>query len=312
MEKITFTVTNLDANQRIDKYLKKQLPLAPASFIYRLFRLKDIKLNEQRVKLDHVIEKGDEITLYLSIQQKQQFMKDYTFHKVPLTANVVFENENILVVNKPRNLLVHSDVNENEKTLSNQVLTYLYQKQEFDPSQRGYIPSPVGRIDKQTSGLVVFAKRQVANQVLASVFHDNHLERVYLALVHGQTPAKSTIKLALTKNEKNRGLVVVDDEGKSAITHYQTLSYYHGVSLVKIFLKTGRSNQIRVHFNAIGHPILGDHKYGINDDIEYLCLHHYQLKFYNITGSLSDLSHRLFEAEIPDDINKIIEEKEVQ
>ena len=159
------------------------MPKAPASFIFRLFRLKDVRVDNVRVPQEYIIKNGDEITIFLTTEQKNDFIVAYEFTLVRLSSEVIFENEDILVVNKLRGLLVHSDINEQEFTLANQVLTYLHSKGEFDASKRGYIPSPVGRIDKNTSGIVIFAKKQEINQLLAKAFHDNSVDRTYLALV---------------------------------------------------------------------------------------------------------------------------------
>jgi len=306
MEKIYFTISQIDANQRIDKYLKKQLANAPQSFIYRLFRLKDVRVNNIRVAQDYIIKDGDEILLFLSAEQKRDFIVEYEFSPVELHSPVIFENEDILVVNKERGLLVHSDINEQHQTLANQVLTYLFNKGEFDPTKRGYIPSPVGRIDKNTSGIVIFAKKQAVNQVLSKSFHDNEVERIYLALVHGNTDKKGTIRYALSKNDDNRGLVEVDEHGKEAVTNFKLLKAFADYSLLEVKLETGRSNQIRVHFAHIKHPLVGDHKYGLNDDVSILCLHSHKTKFFGINAPFEYLNDLQIEAPLLEDMADII------
>ncbi|HKM02448.1 MAG TPA: RluA family pseudouridine synthase [Bacilli bacterium] len=306
MEKIIYQITEIDANQRIDKYLKKQLPKAPTSFIFRLFRLKDVRVDNVRVPQEYIIKNGDEITIFLTTEQKNDFIVAYEFTLVRLSSEVIFENEDILVVNKLRGLLVHSDINEQEFTLANQVLTYLHSKGEFDASKRGYIPSPVGRIDKNTSGIVIFAKKQEINQLLAKAFHDNSVDRTYLALVHGQTDNRGKIRLALTKNVYNKGLVEVDERGKEGVTNFKLLRAYENFSLLEVKLETGRSNQIRVHFAHIAHPIVGDHKYGIEDDFRTLCLHHHKVKFANMEGPALYLNDLEFVADLPEDIQNIL------
>lgn len=310
MEKLIFKITEIEANQRIDKYLKKQLANAPSSFIYRLFRLKDVKVDNKKVDQNYIIQHGEEISIFLSKQQKEDFIVAYEFKPVPLRADIIFENNDLLAVNKPTGLLVHSDINEQEDTLTNQVLTYLNNKSEFNPANRGYVPSPIGRIDKNTSGLVIFAKKQEVNQLLSKALHDNTVERLYLTLVHGQTDHKGKINYALSKEVNNRGLVFVDERGKPSVTHYKLLKDYGDYSLLEVKLETGRSNQIRVHLAHIAHPIVGDEKYGKRGQFSTLCLHHYKMKFYNMEGTLSYLNDKELSAPLPKDFDQILQEIE--
>lgn len=309
MEKLSFKVTSLDANQRIDKYIKKQLNLAPASFIYKLFRLKDIKVNNQRVQSNYIIGHGDEISVFLTLEQKKDFYHDYTFSHIALNSDILFEDENIVVIDKTRGLLVHGDINEKDNTLANQVLTYLYDRGEFDPKERGYIPSPINRIDKNTSGLVVFAKKQQVHQELNLALHNNDVSRRYIALVHGHTPKSGTISVALEKDAK-RGLVSANPKGKVSLTKYTLIKQYQNYALVDIELETGRSNQIRVHFANLKHPIVGDHKYGVTDQFSQLLLHHNLLKFYNIKGVCHYLENVELTSPLPKDFRKILNDIE--
>lgn len=311
MEKITFQISDLDANQRIDKYLKKQLSRAPANFIYRLFRLKDIKVNGKKVNPEYIINANDEITIYLTAEQKSDFIQEYHFVNVELTSPVIYEDENILVVNKLTGILVHADINEQDNTLTNQVLSYLATKDQFDPTNRGYIPSPINRIDKNTSGVMVFAKKQEIHQELSKALHDNQVKRRYIALVHGAIHGSGTIEKKLQK-EHERGLVEINEEGRNAITHYKVLHNFQNHTLVDVLLETGRSNQIRVHFSSINHPLVGDQKYGKIDGFKYLCLHHYSLTFYNMKGTAAYLNQRELEAPLSEEFKSTltrIEEK---
>lgn len=305
MEKIIFTVTDIDANQRIDKYLKKQLSEAPVSFIYRLFRLKDVRVNNKRVALDYILNVNDEITIFLTAEQQSEFIKDYSFERVSLTSPILYEDENVLVVNKNRGVLVHPDINEQVNTLNNQVLTYLFEKCEFDPKSRSYIPSPINRIDKQTSGVLIFAKKQEINQLLSKALHDNLVVREYVALVHGDMNGEGEIVSSLLKEERC-GLVKVDEDGKKSTTRFEVIKRYGSYTLLKVLLETGRSNQIRVHLQSIGHPIVGDHKYGREDEFNTLCLHHKRIKFYNVTGIGAYLNAKDLVAPLPVDFEKTL------
>lgn len=310
MEKLTFKISSLDHNQRIDKYLKKQLPNAPLNFIYRLFRLKDVRVNGARINEAYILKDQDEVTLFLTAAQKNDFITPYEFNSSTLTSPIVYEDEHIIVINKLRGLLIHSDINEQVETLTNQVLTYLSRKNEFNVKERGYIPSPIGRIDKNTSGIVVFAKTLLVNQQLSQALANSKVERVYLAVIHGKVDTKGTLNYALTKESNGRGLVNVDYEGKESITKYIKLKEFDDYSYVEIKLETGRSNQIRVHFAHIGHPLVGDHKYGSQDGFSTLCLHHHKLRFLNLEGGLQYISKLQFIAPLPSDIAEIIKEIE--
>lgn len=305
MEKLIFTVTEIDANNRIDKYLKKQLSNAPLSFIYRLFRLKDVRVNHKKVDVDYILNIDDEITIFLTTDQKNEFITEYKFVKVPLTSSIIYEDENILVINKKRAILVHPDIHEQNNTLNNQVLTYLYEKQEFDPKSRAYVPSPINRIDKNTSGVVIFAKKQEIHQKLSKALHDNTVIREYIALAHGDLKEDGEIVSNLVKDEK-RGLVHVEESGKKSITQYEVIQRFGKYTLLKVILKTGRSNQIRVHLSSISHPLVGDHKYGREDQFKTLCLHHSRITFNRLSGIAEYLNHKDLKAPLPKDFEYII------
>ena len=161
MEKSSFFVTELDASQRIDKYLKKMMPSAPLNFIYKLLRTKDVRVNNKKVPANYILNVDDEIIIFLTSEQKAEFITPYAFFIAEPTFGLIYEDDNILVVNKPAGLLVHPTSAEKVITLTNMVLTYFYKQGRFDPAQRGYIPSPVSRIDEETSGVVIFAKKQI-------------------------------------------------------------------------------------------------------------------------------------------------------
>lgn len=305
MEKVIYKISEIDANQRIDKYVKKQLDKAPANFIYRLFRLKDVRVNNKKVDVNYIVNVDDEVSIFLTSEQRQAFITEYHFERVELTSEILFEDANVLVINKTRGVLVHPDINDQINTLSNQVITYLYDKGEFTPNSRSYIPSPINRIDKNTSGIVIFAKKQEINQLLSKALHDNSVEREYVALAHGNLMKCGEISYALSKEEK-RGLVSIDEDGKKSLTRYDIIRNIKNYCLLKINLETGRSNQIRVHFASIGHPLVGDHKYGKEDGFKTLCLHHKHIKFYNVTGIGEYLNKITFTAPLPLDFNVVL------
>jgi 23S rRNA pseudouridine955/2504/2580 synthase len=319
MVKKIYKITKVDANQRADKYIQKVLSRAPRSFIYRQFRRKDIKINDFTALPQSILVEGDELSIFLTDQQLKDFSTIYVFERIPMTAEIIYEDDAILVLDKPRGLLVHSTRLERVKTLTNEVLTYLESKGEFDPSNRGFIPSPVHRLDQETTGLIIFAKTLEIAQVLSdALVKRDEVVRKYYALCSGKLQKEGEIKFELEKDEETFISFVKkndneeSDRKKEAITKYKAIKYFKNITFVEIHLITGRFNQIRAHFSAINHPLLGDHKYGDRTLNEYLnvfrlCLHAGELKFKKLPHPFSYLNKKTFIAELPDDMKEIIE-----
>lgn len=307
MEKKTFTVTSSDAGQRVDKYLKKVLPTAPHSLIYKLLRKKDVKVNNKRVKEDYILLIGDEVVIFLTENQSDEFIFSYHFNEIEPTFNVIYEDDNILAVHKVSGLVVHATQQEKVVTLANMVLTYLVRKGDFNPDSRGYIPSPIARIDQDTEGIVVFSKKQGVHQVLANAFTtDNMVERVYRLVVYGIVkPVKGVINTPLSKHN---GIVRVDALGQAAITQYKVIESASNKSYIEASILTGRQHQIRVHFQSIGHPIVGDKKYGIKDDKKPFALNAYSLTFNKLEFPFDYLNGKTLIADNTAQLKKILGE----
>lgn len=313
---ILLKITSKDANQRVDKYVKKYLNEAPLSFIYKLFRKKDVKINKHWVKENYIIQDGDELAIYITDAQLEEFNKSKEAKKADLNHPIVYEDENILIVDKPRGLLVHGDQNEKSITLANEVINYLYYKDEYNPKDKGFTPAPAHRLDRNTSGLVVFAKNLESLQILEDLFKEKeNIEKEYLALVKGRIDSKLAIDYPLLKDEKT-GVVKVSKNGKSALTIVTKEKEYGDFSLVKVQILTGRTHQIRVHLSSVGHPVIGDSKYGdfkLNKEFKDLYnfenqfLHAYKLTFKNIEGRLSYLTNKTFKAELPKEEKQLLE-----
>lgn len=317
---IELKVSNREENQRIDKFIRKYLNEAPLSFIYKLFRKKDVKVNGHWVKQDYVISSGESITIYVTNDQLKEFSKPKELEKAELKYPIIFEDENILIVNKPRGILVHGDSHEKRLTLSNEVLNYLYFKGEYNPrNDRGFIPGPAHRLDRNTSGIVVFGKNLPALQQLEELFKDKEdIKKCYVALVYGHLEKYVEIDLPLLK-DPNSGLVKVakmKDGAKSALSKVTPISYYGDYTLVRVELVTGRTHQIRVHLSSIGYPIIGDGKYGNFKEnrlfkekygFENQFLHAESLEFKKIKGPLAYLSDRIFKSNLPKEEQAILE-----
>lgn len=303
-------ITKENCNQRIDKFVRKFLNDAPLSFIYKLFRKKDIKINGHWVKENYILQNNDVLRIYVTEEQLLEFNKPKKIEDIKPTFQTIYEDNNILIINKPKGLLIHGDEGEKRITLTNMVLSYLYKKGEYIPNGEGFIPSPCHRLDRNTSGLVIYAKNVESSQILMDLFktHEN-IKKSYIALLKGKIIDSGTIEAPLLK-DSNTGFVKVgniDKGAKKAITKYKLLSTNSIYSLVEADLITGRTHQLRVHFSYIGHPIIGDQKYGdftlnktfdSNFDYHYQFLHAYKVEFINVGGSLSYLSNKVFIAKM--------------
>ena len=308
----SFIINKNECNQRVDKYVKKYLNNAPLSFIYKIFRKKDIKINGHWVKENYIIKEGDVISIYISDAQIEEFNKVKEIEKIPLKHPIVYEDDDIIIINKPRGLLVHGDISEKRITLTNEVLNYLYSKGEYNPnSSNGFTPAPAHRLDRNTSGLVIFAKNLESLQELEELFlTKENITKTYKALVVGHLKDTLSLDYPLLKDEKT-GLVKVasmKDGAKSALTIVSPVKYFNGYTLVDANLITGRTHQIRVHLSYAGYPIVGDSKYGdfklnkaFKEKYKFVdqFLHAETIEFKKIGGKLSYLSNKKFKAELP-------------
>lgn len=318
-----FLITKENANQRADKFIKKYLNEAPLSFIYKTFRKKDIKVNNKWIKENYILKEGDVLKVYISDEKIAEFNKPIDISEIKTKANldIVYEDENILIVNKRKGILIHGDINEKRRTLSNEVLTYLYQKGEFKNDGKSFIPSPVHRLDRNTSGLVIFAKNLYSSQAMLELLKDHeNILKTYLVLSFNKVKEEEgMIDLPLIKNEKNGFVKVgsIDSGAKSAKTLFKVIDENESYTLFKASLITGRTHQLRVHFASICCPIVGDEKYGdfsknksfekeFNYRTQFLIA--YKISFKEVTGELSYLSNKTFKANISEKELKILKE----
>lgn len=317
-----FTISKLEANQRIDKYIKRMLKDAPISFIYKMFRQKDIKVNGKKANIDYILKENDEIKIYLKDDLLQQFKKEQILKPIKANFTILYEDENIIVVDKPKGVLVHDDEGHNSITIQKMVLSYLNKKGEWNPNnETGFIPSPAHRLDRNTAGVLLFGKNLPALQQLFELFREkDKIEKKYTLLVRGMINKSGVIDAPLLKDSETK-LVKVDKKSKfakNALTEYKRLKYYDsGYSLVEAKLLTGRTHQLRVHFAYISHPIVGDNKYGdfkVNKEFASLYslnsqfLHATYFKFLeNVDGVLSYLKGKSFVSKLTEKEMKILE-----
>ncbi len=253
---------NVDAGQqalRIDKYLFHRLPNASRNRIQDAIKQGFVLVNEQQIKPNYKIRPRDEIVISLPEPPRDD---EVIPEDIPL--NIVYEDEHLLIVNKSAGMVVHPAYNNWSGTLVNALAFHFTQLPEM-PNNSGR-PGLVHRIDKDTSGLLVIAKTELAMTGLAKQFFDHSIERTYWALLWGEPePPKGTINVFIGRSPKDRKLTIAfpeGDFGRHAITHYEVIETLRYVSLVKCNLETGRTHQIRAHMRHVGHPLFGDATYG--------------------------------------------------
>lgn len=306
----SFTVNNNDAGQRLDKFISKAVPLLPKALMYKYIRLKRIKVNGKRSDISSRLNAGDVVSMYINDEFFEKQPEKYDFLKAPAKLNIIYEDENIILCDKKAGLLSHPDDHEYVDTLIGRIKRYLYEKGEYIPDgESSFVPSLVNRIDRNTGGLVIAAKNAESLRILNQKVKNRELHKFYLCIIHGELKNKSgMLEGYLTKNEdKNRVSVSSKyrQDAKEIKTKYSVIDSSGELSLVEVELLTGRTHQIRAHFASIGHPLLGDGKYGNNAQnkkygYKKQFLYSYKLIFDFTTdaGLLEYLNHREFE--VPD------------
>ena len=312
-----FIINESENGLTLEKYAFKVLKTAPMSFVYKLFRKKDIKVNGCHQDKKYRLSTNDVVAIYINEQQFEEFIKEKE-----LTPNtkikdwIIYEDDNVLFVNKPKGLLVQKS-SPHDESLDQYVIEYLMATNQYDPNkEKGFVPGPAHRLDRNTSGLVVFGKNHNALTLLFDLFKNHDLiNKHYLALVVGQVEKeKDTIDAPLLKDEETN-TVRVAKNGKTAKTVYKLVKKYNEYSLLDITLLTGRTHQIRVHMAYIKHPIVGDSKYGDFEankifkqkyGLSSQFLHAYKMGFGDLPAPLNNLSRKEFVAEPREDIADIL------
>lgn len=302
----SFTITQNDADQRLDKYLTKSFPNLPKALMYKYIRTKRIKVNSKRAEISTRLKIGDVVDLYINDEFFERPPERFDFMSASNKIDIVYEDENILLLNKKTGLLCHPDDREYIDTLITRIKRYLYEKGSYNPNDSmSFTPALVNRIDRNTTGIVIAAKNADALRILNQKMKDRELHKYYLCIIHGILNKKNGVLQGyLTKNE-DKNLVKVhknkQDGAKEISTKYKVLSERKKYSLVEVELLTGRTHQIRSHFASIGHPLLGDGKYGTNamnkkSGYKKQCLCSYKLEFDFSTdaGILNYLNHKTF------------------
>ena len=314
-------VNEAEGGQTLEKYVKKILATAPLSFIYKLFRKKDIKVNGHWQKEKYVISAGDEVSIFVSDKQLDEFKNKFDFmSNDAISSWIIYEDRNVILINKPRGVLVQKDDNYNEKPLDQMVIEYLMFKGEYDPqNDLAFKPGPAHRIDRNTSGIVIFGKNHDSLAYLFELFQKHELiGKHYLCLVNGDIDSDGEVDVPLRKNFDTKKVVVapISSGAKTAKTIYHPIERFGDFTLLDVTLVTGRTHQIRVHMSYIRHHVVGDGKYGdfkSNNmvDREYgfknQFLHASEVHFGQLEKPLTNLSRKSFKAEMPEEYKILLE-----
>ncbi len=255
---IEYIIGRNSANIRADRFLLKATT-APSSLIYKAFRKKDVKINGKWIKEDYILCEGDVLRIYI----KEDFQKEKAVPLCTLTAPVLYEDENIIIFNKPASLPCQSDKKHKGGTLSEMLKSYLMSKGEYNPSlETSFAPALCNRLDTNTSGLVIGAKNAAALRDMNEAIRNRRVQKYYLCRLEGIPDKKSDFVKAHIIKEETTNISKISDTGKEISMEYIVLEEKDGTALTRVLLHTGRSHQIRAYFASIGCPLIGDGKYG--------------------------------------------------
>lgn len=305
-----YIINENDSGQRIDKFIQKALPGLPKSMMYKLIRKKDIRLNGKRCEISSRLITGDTVSVFIH-EKFAVHARDMSFTAAPAEIDIIYEDDNILVVSKPAGLTVHCDNEHETDTLINRIKNYLYNSGSYDPQkENSFAPALCSRLDKNTCGLVTAAKNAVSLREVNEAIRCGRVRKIYHCVTASAPPGNEDILVAYHRKEAKGNIVKISQtptEGfKEIKTGYKVLRSAPPLALLEVTLFTGRTHQIRAHLASIGAPVLGDGKYGnIAANKKYgvfsqaLCAYSLEFKF-NGNSPLSYLNGKIFYSHTPD------------
>lgn len=313
------TANKNDANLRLDKFMSRRFPSMPQSLLYKYIRKNCVKVNGKHAKENFKLSAGDVLSFYISDEFFEPPKEENAFLHVKSNIDIIYEDENIILVNKKAGMVVHEDETKTPDTLIAHIQRYLYEKGEYDSdSENTFAPALANRIDRNTQGIVIAAKNAQSLRVLNQKIKDREIKKSYICLAFGKFEKKSDRLTAyLERNEKTKTVKILNKPTKNSkpiTTGYSVVDYKNGISLVKVDLITGRTHQIRAHFASIGHPLVGDGKYGINREnkkagytYQALCSYKTAFLFKTDGGVLNYLNGKTFAIDNIDFVKKFKE-----
>lgn len=282
-----FIINKNDANQRLDRYISKVCKNLPLSLLQKGLRKGRMKINKKKELGDYRLKEGDLIELYLNDEFFEQIAQNNPIFMMKPNLDIIYEDENIIIVDKAAGMIVHSDDKEGTNTLINHILAYLVQKGEYKPNQEvSFTPALCQRIDRNTSGLVIAAKNAEALRVMNYIIKERLIQKLYRCVVIGVPSPKQAKLTAFLRRDLDKARVFISNEPEGGAlqitTGYRVLEERDGLSLLEVELITGRTHQIRAHMAFVGHPLAGDNKYGNSTINKKLGLTHQELCAYKI------------------------------
>lgn len=317
------TITEREAGQRLDKYICKLLPEAGRGFLYKMMRKKNIVLNDKKADGSEKLVCGDTVSIYFSDETLHKFMGEQKRRNIKESASpqaaavtVIYENEHILIADKPAQMLTQKAAPE-DFSLNDWLINYMIEKEQITKAELAtFKPSACNRLDRNTSGIVLCAKSIKGAQMLSEALRSRSLHKYYILYVKGRITEEKALEGYIVKDEKNNKVHIYSDGGRGEYicTKYTPISWDNDKTLLEVELITGKSHQIRAHLASIGHPLLGDYKYGDrawNDEyrkkfgVKYQLLHSCRVVFGKLGEPFTDISEREFRAKLPEVFEKI-------
>lgn len=311
-------ITEKEEGQRLDKFLAKYMGKAPKSFIYKMLRKKNIKLNDKKAEGPEKLQKEDEIKLFLSEETILNFQEEFVVEKTETELDIIFENKHILIINKPAGMLSQKAKKE-DVSLIEHLTTYLLETKQITKEElQSFRPGVCNRLDRNTSGIIIAGKTLLGLQTMSALLKERNIGKYYQCIVKGKIDKQQAIDGYLIKDRSHNRVKITKtkEEGADYIkTEYEPISCTEDFTLLRVKLLTGKSHQIRAHLQSIGHPVIGDGKYGdvptnkrLRKEfrLKHHLLHSYELQLPELSEEFKDISNKKIIAPLPEYFSDLI------